>query len=400
MAFNITASPLSCQCGAVTITADEIPSPRDSWGVFLFYVATVDTSQNYSDAIVGNDSNPLTDTYWNVTLPMNASYKFFAFAVFIYDSEVSYGLGDWVYNPTDKTIYVSKAGSNIDNSLSSLVWWRPFDCSDCSTTSGTGNGKVNISEDTLETTYLVQNVTCNTSFLGLDVKMRYSSATSVQTLAINDKTGKFDFSCNPNGYGGLNPSRGDYAQFQALTNTRSDGTVYTFYARDYSYRSALKYNFDIPRDGLYVLNTIFVELHSDIKYYNLGDCVFDDTTNIFYKSLANTNNGSISNPTYWTAISTLEEIQATNYYKLCLSYFIQDANGRKLLYDLRDGIKSSCPCKGTSKCGDDLMKKWMFVNMCIEDACFAMSLMKYSEAQCFLERIPKNCSPYISIYKC
>lgn len=398
MAFNISASPLSCQCGQVTITANEIPSPRNEWGVFLFYVALVEGTQNFSQSLQGRYIDPQTDNTFDVTLPMNAEYNFYAYAIEQYDDAVTYANGDWVFNTTDKKIYVSKAGSNTDNALDNLIWWRPFDCTDIQTV-------IDHENDDSETCLfddLTLDVTCNTAFLGLDIRMRLSCDTSVQTLAINDKTGVFDIFTNPNGYGGINPTRGQYAQMQILTNTTSAGVTTSYYARAYSYRTALCYNFDIPRDGVYLLNTFLVQLWDSDLYYNANDAVFEETSNTFYKSLFNNNNEPITNASAWVEIGTLDEFMSSNYYKLCQNYFIQDANGRKLLYDLREGIKKSCPCNcdSGSKCGDDLWKKWMFVTMCIEDACFAKTLYKYEDAQCFLERIPKNCAPYISIYKC
>lgn len=398
MAFNISASPLSCQCGQVTITVNEIPSPRNEWGVFLFYVALVNSTQNFSQSLLGRYIDPQTDNTFDVTLPMNAVYDFYGYAIKEYKTNITYGLGDWVFNKTDKRLYVSKAGSNLNYAIDNVIWWRPFDASDIQTVVS----HQNIASNTQEDANLELDVTCNTAFLGLGIKMKLSCDTSVQTLAINDKTGLFDIFTNPNGYGGINPTRGQYAQMQILTNTTSAGVTTSYYARAYSYRSALYYNFDIPRDGVYLLNTFLVQLWDSNVYYNANDAVFEEISNTFYKSLFNNNNEPTTNANAWVEITTLDEFNSSNYYKLCQNYFIQDANGRKLLYDLREGIKKSCPCNcdSGSKCGDDLWKKWMFVTMCIEDACFAKTLYKYEEAQCFLEKIPKNCSPYISIYKC
>lgn len=396
MALTISASPLGYLGGSVTITASSISTSPSRWGLFLFYKAVASEIPYYSNPVAGNYLNPATDTYWDVTLPMNAIYTFYSLAIKPYDSALTYGLADWTFGG-DGSIYISKAGSNVGHSLDNQTWWRKFESYD--------NQSVplktsNVLASSLEVASLVQSVTNNTAFLGLNIKMRMSCDSSVQTIALNDQTGNFSFDTNPNGYGGVNAYRGDYAYALFLTNTRADGTVYTYTPRAYSYRSALKYNIDVPRDGLYRLDLFMAQLFVSGTSYNTNDLVFEETSNTFYKSLIDYNLDAISDTDSWVAISTLSEFQQAEYYQLCQFYFIQDNNGRKLLYDLGAGIKDSCPCGCASKCGDDLYKKYMFVMQCIENACFAKQLGKYELSQCFLEKIPKNCAPYISIYKC
>lgn len=397
MALTISASPLGYLGGSVTITASNIPTSPSRWGLFLFYKAVTNATPYYSNAVTGNYLNPVADTYWDVVLPMNAEYTFYSIALLPYDPTKTYGLSDWTYNLGDGCIYISNAGSNIGHSLDNQTWWRKFESYD--------NQSVplktsNVLASSFERATLSQFVTNNTKFLGLNLKMRMSCDSSVQTIALNDQTGNFAFDTNPNGYGGVNAYRGDYAYALFLTNTKSDGTSYTYTPRAYSYRSALKYNIDVPRDGLYRLDLFIVSLFVQNSSYNLGDIVFEEVSNMFYKSLVNYNEDNVTNTTSWIAITDLSDFQSGDYYKLCQFYFIQDNNGKKLLYDLGTGIKDSCPCGCTSKCGDDLYKKYMFVMQCIENACFAKQLGKYELAQCFLEKIPKNCSPYVSICKC
>jgi len=397
MALTITASPLGYLGGSVTITASSIPTSPSRWGLFLFYKAVTSATPYYSSAVTGNYLNPVTDTYWDVTLPMDATYTFYSLAIKPYSSATTYSLGDWIFNPTDGVIYIAIAGSNTNRALDLQSYWRKFESYDNQTVSLKcvgGNTAI------LEYSSLEQAVTNNTSFLGLNLKMRMSCDSSVQTIALNDQTGNFVFDTNPNGYGGVNAYRGDYAYALFLTNTRADGTVYTYTPRTYSYRSALKYNIDVPRDGLYRLDLFMAQLFVSGTSYNTNDLVFEETSNTFYKSLIDYNTDAVTVTTSWTAISTLSEFQEVEYYQLCQFYFIQDNNGKKLLYDLGTGIKDSCPCACTTKCGDDLYKKYMFVMQCIENACFAKQLGKYELSQCFLEKIPKNCAPYVSIYKC
>lgn len=402
MALTISASPLGYLGGSVTITASSIPTSPSRWGLFLFYKAVTSATPYYSSPVAGNYLNPATDTYWDVTLPMNATYTFYSFAIEPYNSTYPYGSGDWVFNTVDGKIYISNAGSNSGHALDNQTWWRQMDSNDYQDVPLKGDNYSSISFPviTLERTSLVQSVTNNTAFLGLNLKMRMSCDSSVQTIALNDQTGNFLFDTNPNGYGGVNAYRGDYAYALFLTNTRADGTVYTYTPRTYSYRLALKYNIDVPRDGLYRLDLFMAQLFVSGTSYNTNDLVFEETSNTFYKSLIDYNLDAVSDTDSWAVISTLSEFQQVEYYQLCQFYFIQDNNGRKLLYDLGAGIKNSCPCGCTSKCGDDLYKKYIFVMQCIENACFAKQLGKHELSQCFLEKIPKNCAPYVSIYKC
>jgi hypothetical protein len=398
MAFAITASPLSCQCGAVTITASDISTTPSRWAVFLFYKAVTSDTPFYSGPLDGNYANPITDTYFDVTIPMNATYTFIGISLKPFDITLTYGLNDWTFNPVDGKIYISNAGSNTNNVLDNQVWWRQLDSCDYEDVPLKVS---NVLSSSFARATVSLPVTCNTSFLGLSVDMEISCETSVETLALVDGTGKFSFSCNPNGYGGVNPYRGDYAQMAILTNTRSDGTFYEYQARTYSYRSAAKYYFDIPRDGLYVLNLFLVQLFGNKSYYNANEAVFEEVLNTFWVSLVDNNTEPIEEGSeFWAPITDYAGFVASSYYSLLNFYFVQDNNGKKVMYDLQTGIQASCPCGCSGGCGDDLFNKYMFVLMCITSACTNRDLGRYSEAQCFLERIPKNCAPYISARRC
>ena len=400
MAFGILASPLSCECGAVTITAAEISTTPSRWGLFLFYKAVYNNTPFYSAPLEGDLLNPLTDTYFNVTLPCNAIYTFYSFAIKPFDLGLTYGLNDWSYNPLDGKIYISKAGSNIGHALDNQVWWRQLNENDYENVS---LKLTNVLASSLERDFLVQNVTCNTKFTGLGVKIQKNlTETSRTCLALTDRTGNFSFDCNPYGYGGVNPFRGDYAFMAILTNTKSDGTFTEINARPYSYRSSLQYRFDVPRDALYVLNVFMVQLFATGTSYNANVAVFEAVSNKFYKSKYNNNTSLVTDTDKWEVLSDYASFTASIVYKTLLYYYVFDVNAQKMLYDLKEGVKTSCPCgcSGSSKCGSDLMKKYDFVLASIQNACFAKELGRMSEAQCFLEKIPKNCSPYVSAYKC
>ncbi len=403
MAFGISASPLSCECGAVTITASEISTTPSRWGLFLFYKAVYDStpvSPFYTAPLEGNFLDPEADTYFNVTLPCNALYTFYSFAIKPFDLALTYSQSDWAFNSVDGKIYISKAGTNIGHELDNQVWWRQLDENDYE---GVSLKLTNGLASSLERDFLVQDVTCNTKFSGLGVQIKKNlTETSRTCLALTDRTGKFTFDCNPYGYGGVNPKRGNYAYMAILTNTTSDGTFTEINARSYSYRSALEYRFDVPRDALYVLNVFMVQLFAVSSSYNVNVVVFENVSNKFYKSKYNNNTSLVTDTDKWEEISSYASFSAAIVYKTLLYYYVFDVNAQKLLYDLKEGVKTSCPCgcSGSSKCGSDLMKKYNFVLASINNACFAKELGRMSEAQCFLEKIPKNCSPYISAYKC
>ena len=124
MAFGISASPLSCECGAVTITASDISTTPSRWGLFLFYKAVYNGTPFYSAPLKGDLLNPLADSYFNVTLPCNALYTFYSFAIKPFDLTLTYSLNDWTYNSLDGKIYVSNAGANINHELENQIWWR------------------------------------------------------------------------------------------------------------------------------------------------------------------------------------------------------------------------------------------------------------------------------------
>ena len=396
MALTISSSQLGYLGSSVTITVGGTSTSPSRWANFLFYKATVGiTTPFYSGAIAGDSLNPILDTYWNVTLPTNATYTFYAISLLPYDSTKQYSTNDWTFNPVDGKIYICKA-TNTGQSFANPSYWRQFNSNDYESVQ---SKTANVLATSFERNVEAIGVTNNTAFLGLSVKMRMSIDSSVQTIALNDQTGDFDFQNNPNGYGGINPYRGDYAQILFLTNTLADGTSYTYTPRTYSYKSALKYNIDVPRDGLYKLYLYMVAFFVTGSSYNIDDIVFDANSNSFYKSLVNYNTSAISVTASWVKITSLSDFSSGITYQSLNYYFIQDNNGKKLLYDLALGIKNSCPCSDSSKCGDDLNKKYIFVLQCIENACFARQLSKYDTAQCFLEKIPKNCAPYISIYK-
>jgi hypothetical protein len=359
----------------------------------------------YSAPLTGNLLNPESDTYFDVTLPCNALYTFYAFSIEPYNDTYDYGLGDCVFNPVDGKIYISKAGSNFDHALENQIWWRQMDSNDYQNVSLKGDNYSSISFPfiTLYRTSLVQNVTCNTKFSGLGVRIQKNlTETSRTCLALTDRTGNFSFDCNPYGYGGVNPFRGDYAYMAILTNTKSDGTFTEIAARPYSYRSSLEYRFDVPRDALYVLNVFIVQLFAVGSSYNVNVVVFEAVSNKFYKSKYNNNTSLVTDTDKWEVISSYASFSAAIVYKTLLYYYVFDVNAQKLLYDLKEGVKTSCPCgcNGSSKCGSDLMKKYAFVLASINNACFAKELGRMAEAQCFLEKIPKNCSPYVSAFKC
>lgn len=400
MAFSISASPLSCHGSQVTITAADISTTPTRWGLFLFYKAVYALTPFYSAPVSGDLLNPESDTYYDVNLPTNAVYTMYAFAVKPYSDASTYGLADWAFNSVDGKIYISKAGSNLGNALDNQIWWRQMDGNDYQYVS---LKTTNVLASSIAVSNLPLNVTNNTKFSGLGVKIQKClSETSLATLALTDTTRKFSFDKNPHGYGGVNPFRGDYAYMAILTNTKSDGTFTEINARPYSYRSGLEYRFDVPRDALYVLNLFVVPLLASKAYFNIKEVAFEPISNAFYISLVNNNTEPVTNTAAWLAITTYAQFSAAVVYKTLLYYYVFDVNGRKLLYDLEAGRASSCPCActSTSKCGSDLMKKYLFVLASIQNACFAKELGRIEEAQCALEKIPKNCSPYISAYKC
>ncbi len=400
MAFGISASPLSCECGAVTITASDISTTPSRWGLFLFYKAVYNGTPFYSAPLKGDLLNPLADSYFNVTLPCNALYTFYSFAIKPFDLTLTYSLNDWTYNSLDGKIYVSNAGANINHALDNQIWWRQLNSNDYENVSLKTSNGLAIS---IAVASLVQDVTCNTKFSGLGVHIKKNlTETSRTCLALTDRTCDFTFDTNPNGYGGVNPFRGDYAFMAILTNTKSDGTFTEINARPYSYRSSLEYRFDVPRDALYVLNVFMVQLFVADSSYNANVAVFEAVSNKFYKSKYNNNTSLVTDTDKWEAIGDYASFSTAIVYKTLLYYYVFDVNAQKLLYDLKEGVKTSCPCgcSGNSKCGSDLMKKYTFVLASINNACFAKELGRMSESQCFLEKIPINCSPYISAYKC
>lgn len=405
MAFGISASPLSCGCSLVTISATEIQDTPSRWGVFLFYKAVYTPSSGsvtpfYSAPITGDLLNPSSDTHFDVTLPCNALYTFYSFAIKPFDLALTYGLSDWSYNPIDGKIYISKAGSNIGHALDNQVWWRQLNKNDYENVS---LKLTNVLSTSLERDFLTQNVTGNTKFSGLGVQIKKNlTETSRTCLALTDRTGNFSIDCNPYGYGGVNPFRGDYAYMAILTNTKSDGTFSELKARPYSYRSSLEYRFDVPRDALYVLNVFMVQLFVADSSYNVKTAVFEAVSNKFYVSLVNNNEALVTDTDKWIEITSFASFSASIVYKTLLYYYVFDVNAHKMLYDLKEGVRTSCPCgcSGSSKCGSDLMQKYDFVLASIQNACFAKELGRMEEAQCFLEKIPKNCSPYISAFKC
>lgn len=358
----------------------------------------------YSAPLKGDLLNPELDAHFDVTLPCNALYTFYAFSIKPFDLALTYGLSDWTYNTLDGKIYISLAGSNIGHALDNQIWWRKMDSNDYQYVS---LKTTNVLASSFERASLVQDVTCNTKFSGLGIKIQKNlTETSRTCLALTDRTGNFSFDKNPHGYGGVNPFRGDYAYMAILTNTRSDGTFTEIQARAYSYRSSLEYRFgESPeglRDGLYVLYLYMVQLYGNKSYYNVKEAVFEPVSNKFYVSLANNNTALVTDQTRWAQVTSYASFSASIVYKTLLYYYVFDVNGQKLLYDLKGGVKNSCPCgcSGNSKCGSDLMQKYTFVLASINNACFAKELGRMAEAQCFLEKIPKNCSPYISAIKC
>lgn len=402
MALGISASPLSCGNSQVTISATSIQATPSRWGVFLFYRAIYLSTPFYSGAFAGNFLSPVLDTNWTIKIPINANYTLYAISLKPFDitSGITYGLNDWTYNPVDGRVYISNTSSNTNNLLDNQVYWRQLTENDYQTVP-TKNS--NVASGTLEAANLELDVTGNMTFLGLVPKIQYSCLSSIPTLVLDDNTRPFSIDCNPNGYGGVNPWRGDYAQMVILTSTTSAGVYSEFQARPYSYRGALTYYFDIPKDGVYVAWDFFVQVFGNKPSYNTSEVVFEDISNAFYKSNIDNNTDPVSNMVSWTPISTYNDFINTYYYKLQPYYFNQTANGEKLMYDLVSGIKSSCPCVatgGNTKCGSDLQKKYNFVLAMIQSACFALKIGRYGDAQCFLEKIPKNCSPYISAYKC
>ena len=145
-----------------------------------------------------------------------------------------------------------------------------------------------------------------------------------------------------------------------------------------------------------------VQLFATGNSYNVNVVVFEAVSNKFYKSKYNNNTSLVTDTDKWEAISSYASFSTAIVYKTLLYYYVFDVNAQKMLYDLKEGVKTSCPCgcSGNSKCGSDLMKKYTFVLASINNACFAKELGRMSETQCFLEKIPKNCSPYVSAYKC
>lgn len=402
MALGISASPLSCGNSQVTISATNIQSTPSRWGVFLFYKAVYGSTPFYSGAFAGNLLNPILDTNWTIKLPVNADYGIYAISLLSFDNTITYGLNDWTYNSVDGRIYISIASSNTGNLLDNQVYWRQFNADDRENVP-TKYISGNIAAGTIESATIDLNVTGNMTFLGLVPKIEYSCLSSIPTLVLEDNTRNFSIDGNPNGYGGINPYRGDYAQMVILTNTTSAGVFTEYQARPYNYRSSLSYYFDIPKDGVYTAWDFLVQIFGNQPSYNTLDAVFDVATNAFYKSNIDNNADPVTNMVSWTPIATYADFTSVYLYKTQAYYFNQTANGEKMMYDLNQGIKTSCPCiatGGNSKCGGDLLKKYTFVLAMIQSACFARKIGRYNDAQCFLEKIPKNCSPYISAYKC
>jgi len=339
---------------------------------------------------------------------MNADYWFYAFSVKPFDkADTTYGLNDWTFNPVDGWIYVSKQAGNNDNALDNLIFWRKLDCTDYQYIPLKTS---NVASGTLEVASLEQNVTCNTSFSGLVLNICKSSQSSVQTLALSDITGQFDFFCNPNGYGAVNPYKGGQGNFSVLVNTDSSGNVTYFYPRAYSYLGAYIWYFDGSngslKDGYYQLVQFLTAVNGDAPYYNQNVIVFDNTTNQFYVSLINNNTDAVTVTTSWQSVNSYQQFiispngQPSIVNSVQTSDFIQTANGEKLLYDLMQGYKSSCPCGFNSTCGDDLICRYNKIAALIKAADTALCLQRFDQAQCFLEKIPKNCAPYVSVLKC
>lgn len=143
-----------------------------SVGLVLILQAVYDStpvSPFYTAPLEGNFLDPEADTYFNVTLPCNALYTFYSFAIKPFDLALTYSQSDWAFNSVDGKIYISKAGTNIGHELDNQVWWRQLDENDYE---GVSLKLTNGLASSLERDFLIQDVTCNTKFSGLGVQIK------------------------------------------------------------------------------------------------------------------------------------------------------------------------------------------------------------------------------------
>jgi hypothetical protein len=386
---SFTLSDLYCGCTTIDVTDGTSYQNRQNWYVAVFTRNILDATPYYKGPELGDLLNPQRDSKWAVPIPFNGAYTFRVVGVKKYEDYTTYGSGDWTYNPSDGKLYVSLQPGNLGNALSDLVNWRKWNpVTDMETVF---TKTVNTAAGTFIYANMAKSITCNTEDT-VQVKNKKSCESACSTIVFDDTTGEFDFSANPHGYGLPHYRRDAYANAYFLINNKSDGTVASFLPATYNYLSAMSVMFDIKKDGWYRLYMYQVQVYDPTKRYYLKDLVFDEDSNLFYKSLVNNNIYALSNIEAWSVVSTWEDFRDNKPFKDYQWDHVVKCNAEKTLNDVGLGVDSD---KCAKSCQDELLAKYYLLRIYLAGACSAEAVYDYVTAQCLLEKIPKNCAPYM-----
>lgn len=390
---SFTLSDLYCSCSNIDLIDASVYQNRQNWLVGLFTRNIVDGTPYYRWFDHGDMSDPVKDSMWSIFVPFNGAYTFKVVVVKVYGEGVTYGAGDWTFNPTDGKIYVSLGGANTGNALSDLVHWRQWNSVTDIETVFTKT--VNNASGTFVYSVSTKTVTCNQQKT-VQIENKKSCDSTCATIEFEDSTGVFDFLCNPYGYGPPSYRRDQYAQAFFLVNKRSDGTILSYTPATYNPLSAMLYMFDIPKDGWYRLQMYQVKLYDSTKKFTNCEIVYDGDTMSFYKSKTATNAFPLSNMDAWETVNKWDDFKdAITFDKYCWDHLVT-CNSRKTLNDIGMGIIADTCC---GSCKGELLKKYNLLEIYLSGAKAKWECEDFEKAQCLIEGIPKNCSPYVATLK-
>lgn len=147
--------------------------------------------------------------------------------------------------------------------------------------------------------------------MALERSIAKSSITAnCETVTITETTGDYNVTTNPTGYGAPNETRANLYIAFFLTFKPSDGDE-AIEIDAYDPNTVASWEVGISRDGYYEAYSLACLAYGGGITYETDYVTYDTATELFYKSLQDSNTGNaVSDTDWWEAIEDVDDLKA------------------------------------------------------------------------------------------
>ncbi len=225
------------------------------------------------------------------------------------------------------------------------------------------------------------------------VVAKSSISSDCGTLTIVDNTGNYNASTNPTGYGAPNETRANLFLKLWLTLKKTDGDEWITIAA-YNENTASSWEITITEDGYYEAYLFGCLAWSSGTTYAINHITYSSSTDIFYKSLQNSNtNHAVTNTDWWTPVTDVAELKAAVAASQANVYadvheWIEMCNSQ--VCKARAYLKKECKCKGGKGCNCN--QTFDEIRYLLDGAVIHNALATYTKGQAIIEAIQNKCN--------